>query len=373
MIEIVQVKTKKQQRLFVEFPHKYLYKKNPYYVPPLYMDEMKLFTKANVYADQADSIFFLAYKDGKPVGRIQGIHQRKSNEKWNEKKVRFTRFDSIDDQEVATKLFEAIEKWAKGLNMTTVVGPLGYSDLDREGLLVEGFDQLSTFEEQYNYPYYQKLIENLGYTKEVGWVERQIRPKEVKDERLEHLSALMLKRYNLKFGEAKNVNDFIKKYGDQLFDVLDETYNNIYGTIPFTDAMKKMMISNFKLIVSLKYVGVIVDENDRVVCFAIAFPSIAKALQKSNGHLTIPALFRVLKALKHPKILDCGLIGVLDEYKNKGVASAVFARFQNYLYEGTIEYAETNLNLEDNNNIQNQWKIFDNVIHKRRISLKKDI
>ena len=173
MIEIRKVKTKKEQRDFVNFPLK-LYKNCEFFAPPLYVDEMKMFKKNYVYYDQSISVFFNAYENGKIVGRIQGILQKASNEKWGQKRVRFTRFDSIDNQEVANKLFEAIEDWAKENNMTEIVGPLGFSDLEREGLLIEGFDELSTFEEQYNYDYYQKLIENLGYQKEVDWVERKL-------------------------------------------------------------------------------------------------------------------------------------------------------------------------------------------------------
>ncbi len=249
MIEIRKVKTKKEQRDFVNFPLK-LYKNCEFFAPPLYVDEMKMFKKNYVYYDQSISVFFNAYENGKIVGRIQGILQKASNEKWGQKRVRFTRFDSIDNQEVANKLFEAIEDWAKENNMTEIVGPLGFSDLEREGLLIEGFDELSTFEEQYNYDYYQKLIENLGYQKEVDWVERKLYYPDEVDERLLRISDTILKKYNLKLAKTKNTREFIKKYGDQFFEILDETYDKIYGTVPFTANMKKMMISNFKLIIS---------------------------------------------------------------------------------------------------------------------------
>ena len=372
MVFIKEVQTKKQQSEFVKFPLK-LYKNNPYFVPPLYGDEMAMFKKNYVYHDQCKSKFFLAYdENGKVVGRIHAILQQVANEKWGQKRIRFTRFDSIDSQEVANALFAAVENWAKELSMEEVVGPLGFSDLEREGLLIEGFDQLSTFEEQYNYDYYPRLIENLGYQKDIDWVERQIRaPKEV-DERLLRISTKMLEKYNLKFGQAKNTNDFIKKYGDGIFEILDDTYEDLYGTVPFTEGMKKMLIANFKLIVDIKYTAVIVDENDKIVCFALCFPSIAKAVQKSGGRLTPACLIRLLKALKSPKILDLALIGVVKEYRLKGVASAMMAQLMNILKNG-IEYAETNLNLEDNSSIQNQWKNFDSVLHKRRRSYVKKI
>ena len=190
MIEVREVKTRKEQREFLNFPLN-LYEDNPYFVPPLYGDEKKIFRKDYMYLDQAEAIYFNAYKDNKIVGRISGIIQRAANEKNNEKRVRFTRFDSIDDQEVANALFEKVEKWAKDKGMDTVVGPLGFSDLEREGLLIEGFDQLSTFEEQYNYDYYPKLVENYGFVKEVDWIESKLYAPKDRDDRIERLSSLV--------------------------------------------------------------------------------------------------------------------------------------------------------------------------------------
>ena len=372
MITVKAVKTKKEQKEFLDFPLK-LYKNNPYYVPPLYCDEKKIFRNDYVYLDQAEAVYFNAYDDtGKIVGRISGILQRASNEKNNEKRVRFTRFDAIDDQRVADALFDAVEKWAKSKGMDTVCGPLGFSDLEREGLLIEGFNYLATFEEQYNYDYYQRLIENCGYAKEVDWVGFQLRVPKEQNDRLERISGLMMKKYNLHIGPAKNTKDFIKRYSDGFFEILDSTYVDIYGTVPFTDGMKKMMIDNFKLIVNVKNVMVILDENDRIVCFGIFFPSIAKAVQKSGGHLTVPTLFRLLKAIKQPKVFDLGLIGVLPEYARKGISSLLIAKVIKSMREQNIEHAETNLNLETNSNIINQWKSFDTTQHKRhRCFIKK--
>ena len=372
MITVKAVKTKKEQKEFLDFPLK-LYKNSPYYVPPLYCDEKKIFRNDYVYLDQAEAVYFNAYDDtGKIVGRISGILQRASNEKNNEKRVRFTRFDAVDDQRVADALFDAVEKWAKSKGMDTVCGPLGFSDLEREGLLIEGFNYLATFEEQYNYDYYQRLIENCGYAKEVDWVGFQLRAPKEQNDRLERLSGLMMKKYNLHIGPAKNTKDFIKRYSDGFFEILDSTYVDIYGTVPFTDGMKKMMIDNFKLIVNVKNVMVILDENDRIVCFGIFFPSIAKAVQKSGGHLTVPTLFRLLKAIKQPKVFDLGLIGVLPEYARKGISSLLIAKVIKSMREQNIEHAETNLNLETNSNIINQWKSFDTTQHKRhRCFIKK--
>jgi GNAT superfamily N-acetyltransferase len=204
-------------------------------------------------------------------------------------------------------------------------------------------------------------------------IESKLYAPKVRDDRLERLSSLMMRRYKLKFGEAKNVNDFLKKYADKFFDIIDETYVDIYGSVPFTPGMRKLMISNFKLIVNLKNVAVIVDENDKVVCFGICFPSLASAIQKSKGHLTPLALIRLLKAIKNPKVLDLGLIGVLPEYRMKGIGSAILAQVMKMLTEGGIEYCETNLNLETNDAIINQWKSFEAVQHKRRRCYVKTI
>ncbi|MGM9646384.1 MAG: hypothetical protein ACI3XS_06820 [Eubacteriales bacterium] len=372
MIEIQTVRTKKQQKEFLEFPLK-MYRDNPFFVPPLYGDEKKIFRPDFVYNDTCKSEYFLAVKDGVTVGRISAIIQNASNEKTGEKRVRFTRFDSIDDKEVAKVLFDAVEDFARSNGMDTVCGPLGYSDLEREGLLVEGFDELSTFEEQYNAEYYGALVEECGYSKEVDWVESKIYAPDEGVEAMEKTAQFVMKRYNLHVGEAKSVSDFLKKYADGFFDLLDIAYDGLYGTVPFTDGMKKMMMDNFRLIIDLKHVVVVLNEEDKIVCLGICFPSLAKALQKSQGRLTLPALFRVLKAIKRPEIIDLGLIAVHPDYLNKGVNAIVAAGLMKMLTEDGVKYAETNLNLENNYAIRNQWKHFKSVQHKRRRSYVKKL
>ncbi|MDO4565178.1 MAG: hypothetical protein Q4C04_06150 [Clostridia bacterium] len=365
MLEIREVKTRAEQRAFLNFPLK-LYKDCPYFVPPLYGDEKKMFRPDYVYYDTCDTVFFNAYRDGRQTGRIQGIIQRAANEKNGEKRARFTRFDSINDAETAEALFSAVENWAKSKGMNAVHGPLGFSDLEREGLLIEGFSELSTFEEQYSYDYYPALIEGRGYCKEVDWVERKVFKPDKPDPRFKELSNYLLKRHKLHFGEAKNTREFIELYGDKIFELLDISYKDIYGTVPFTDGMKRMLIGNFKLMINLKQVAVILDENERAVCFGVCFPSIARAVQPSGGRLTPLALIRILRAVKRPRIIDLGLVGVLPEYAQTGVSSAIISGVVDILNQESVEYAETNLNLEDNYNIQNQWKRFKTVVHKRR-------
>lgn len=372
MIEIREVKSKKDVREFLEFPLR-LYKDNPYFVPPLYADEKALFRKETVYSEQAESVFFLAVRDGRVVGRIQGILQRVANEKWGQKRVRFTRFDSINEQTVANALLSAVERWARSRGMQEVVGPLGYSDLDREGLLVEGFDEISTFEEQYNYAYYARLLENCGYRKEADWVEYKLYAPDVADERIERVSERMMQKYGLRLGVAKNSRDFVRKWGNAFFDVLDKTYVDIYQSVPFTPKMKKNLIGGFRFILNVKYATVILDGEDNIVGFGLAFPSIGKALQKSGGKLTPATIVRAMKAIKHPDVIDLALIGVIPEYRNKAIATSIIREMLNMLTDGGIRYAETNLNLETNANIRNQWKAFKNVQHKRRRSYVKTI
>ena len=373
MVIVEEVKTKKQQKAFLEFPLQ-LYRGNPNFVPPLYGDEKKIFRSDFVYHDTCETGYWLAYRDGKVVGRISAILQKASNAKHNEKRVRFDRFDAIDDLEVAGALFDAVEQFARARGMNAVCGPLGFSDLEREGLLVEGFDQLSTFEEQYNAAYYGALIEACGYQKEIDWVESKLyAPEKETAEKLKKLSDQLLSKFNLHIGEAKNVNDFLNKYQNGFFDLLDVAYEDIYGTVPFTPGMKKMMIDNFRLIIDLKHVVCLLDENDKVVCLGLCFPSIAKAVQPSNGRLTPAALVRLLKAIKHPEVIDLGLIAVAPEYQNTGIIAVIAAALAQMLSEGGVDHAETNLNLEDNLAIRNVWKRFHAVQHKRRRSYLKEL
>ncbi len=372
MIEVLEVKTKQQQKEFLEFPLR-LYRGNPYFVPPLYSDEKKIFRKDYVYYDVCDAVYFNAYKNGKIAGRISGILQKAGNEKRGEKRIRFTRFDAINDKKVAKALFDAVENWGRSLGMDTICGPLGFSDLEREGLLVEGFHEYSTFCEQYNADYYGNLIESLGYEKEVDWLEYKVYPPENDDGSLEKLADFVMKRYNLHFGTADTKEEFLDKYQKQFFELIDVAYDGLYGTVPFTDGMKKMLIDNFKLIIDLKLIAVLLDENEKIVSLGLCFPSIAKAVQKSYGHLTPAALARVLKSIKKPRVLEMGLIAVAPKYVNRGITSVVASELMKMLRADGVEYAESNLTLEENHAIQNQWKRFKVIQHKRRRAYVKKL
>ena len=372
MVSVRRVETKKDVKEFIEFPLR-LYKGCEFFVPPIYSDEKKVIL-GNSNDAIADSVFFLAERDGKTVGRIQGILHKQHNELHGEKRVRFTRFDSIDDQEVTNALFGALEEWARSQGMTQVCGPLGYSDLDREGLLIEGFEENSTFEEQYNYEYYSKLIENCGYAKEVDWLEFELRAPEKKNEMLSRVAARALELNKLHIADTNiSKKAYIDKYGDSFFDCLDECYSKLYGTVPISPEQRKELISQFMLILNPKFMVFICDESDRVVAFGLCFPGIGDALKKSGGRLTVPALIRLLKTVKNPTVMDLGLVAVRPEYQNSGINAVLVNGIVDMLVDGIVEKCETNLNLETNTAVMAQWKYCKARQHKRRRSYLKTI
>ena len=375
MVTIKQVSTRKDQKAFLDFPLD-LYAGNPCFVPPLYMDERKIFRKDYVYNDCCESACFLALKDGKPAGRIQAIIQKAANEKNGEKRARFTRFDVIDDFEVSEALFGAAEKWALERGMDTICGPLSFSDLEREGLLVEGFDQQATFEENYNAEYYMHHIERLGYTKDVDWLGFKLFGAESPEamEEMDKLSDFIFRRYKLHFGPSKNGSDFLKRYADGIFELIDKSYEGLYGTVPFTDGMRKLMLDNFSLVINPKYAAVVLDENDRMVCFGLTIPALAGALAGGRGRLTPKTAVRLLKAMKKPDALDLCLVGVDPEYLNRGVSAVFSVAIMKMLRDNpALRFADTNLNLEDNYAILNQWRRFRKEQVKRYRSYVKKL
>lgn len=372
MITVREVNGKKDIKRFIELPLK-MYKKCEYFVPPIYSDEVKLI-RSGGNPEIADSVFFLAEKDGEVVGRIQGIIQKQYNELHSEKRVRFTRFDSTDDVEVARALFSAVEKWAIARGMDTACGPLGYSDLDREGLLIEGFEENSTFEEQYNYEYYGKLIEAAGYAKEVDWLEFELRKPDVKNPMLERVAKRALEINKLHIADTNMPKRaYVEKYADSFFDCLDECYSKLYGTVPLNAEQRRELIEQFILIVNVKYAVFICDENDTVVAFGLCFPGIGDALKKSGGRLTLPAILKLLKLAKKPKVVDLGLVAVRPKYQNMGVNAVLVNGIAEILCSGEVEKCETNLNLETNTQVMAQWKYFNARHHKRRRSYIKKI
>ena len=374
MVEIKEVKTKKEIKAFIEFPLD-MYKDNPYFVPPLYSSERVIFKKKNPYTSCSDTSFFLAYKDGKLVGRISGIIQKDANLKWNRSRVRFTRFDSIDDQEVADALFSAVEKWAKDKGMNEICGPLCYNDLEREGLLVEGFNELATFEEQYNAEYYEKLVLNHGFKQEVEWIENEIRlPKDTSEiEKIQRISDLVMRKYNLHFVQERNVRQFIKKHRKDFFSLMEDAYSELYGTCPIRKEVEDDILTGFKLLLRRDNVIGIYNDKNEMVSFGLYLPSIAKAVQPSGGRLTPRAIVRILKARRNPDILDMALIGVRRDFRNCGIPAMLLSKGIDILKTGKYDHFETNLQLTTNLNIITLFNHFDKRLHKRRRSYLKSI
>lgn len=372
MVNIREVKTKKDIKEFIEFPLR-LYKGVWNFVPPLYSDEKKLVRDGK--PDIADSVFYLAERDGKTVGRIQGIIQKQYNELHGTKIVRFTRFDSVDDAEVSRALFSAVSEWGRARGMAELVGPLGYSDLDREGMLIEGFDEDSTFEEQYNYDYYPALLEKFGFEKDVDWIEFELRAPEKKNVMLERVANRVLEMQKLHLVKTDGISKkaYIDKYKSQVFECIDECYSKLYGTVPISPEMQKELVDQFVLIVNKEYLVLICDEKERVVAFGLCFPSIGEAVKKSGGRLTLPALLKLLRLVKNPKVIDLALVAVRPEYQSAGVNAVILNALCDMLLAGKVEKCETNLNLETNTAVISQWKHFESRQHKRRRSYKKTI
>ena len=367
MLKIVPVNNKKLLRKFVSFPLE-LYKDCPFFVPPLYDDELKaLDPKKSVHiGPDAMAQCFLCYQDDKIVGRICGIISNLYNEKNNAHRVRISRFDCINDVEVARALFGAVEKWGLGHGMTTIHGPLGFNDLEREGLLIEGFDKNPTFESNYNFPYYQELFEKLGYTKEVDWIEFQIPMPDEIDERNTRISKIVSKRLKIHEVEVKSVGWLVDNYANKIFDLLDEAYGILYSTVPITPKVRKSLIPQFKLVLNKNLISVLVDENDKIVAFGLVFPSIAEGVQKAKGRLFPFGWIPILKSIKKFDVVDFALIAVHPDYQDKGVTSIIFHNMLERLMKLNVKMAETNLQLEENEKVQQLFKQYNPHLARRR-------
>ena len=370
MVTVREVKTARDIKEFIEFPLR-LYKKCPYFVPPLYSDEKKLLRSGGC-SDTAESVFFLAEKDGVTVGRIQGIIQKQYNEIHGTSDARFTRFDSINDRTVAEALFSATEAWARERGMTKICGPLGFDDLDREGLLIEGFEENSTFEEQYNFEYYASLIEGCGFTADVDWLEYELKMPEKRNEMLARVAKRTMEMHGLHIASTNlKKRAYIEKYRDGFFECLDVCYRHLYGTVPISPEKQDELIEQFMMIVNKEYAVFICDKDERVVGFGLCFPAIGDAVKKSGGRLTPLTLLRILKAVKNPETIDLGLVAIRPEYQNAGINAVIINGMLDILEEGKVKRCETNLNLESNTAVQAQWKYFNARQHKRRRSYKK--
>lgn len=370
MVEIKRVITKKDRKNFVDFPTE-LYKNEKNYIHPLRFDELDLLSNKNPNIPDVEFDAFLAYKNGKIAGRILVMEHFLSNEKFNQKYARFTRFDVINDLEVAKALFDTAEKWAKNRGLEYIQGPLGFNDLDKEGLLVEGFEYPNTFEGTYNFPYYDEIVKACGYEKEVDWLEFRIYPPKKIDERVQRIADMVEKRYGFHVLDIKSKRKFLKEYKEQIFECIDDSYSKLLGTVPFNDKLKESIFGLFKLFLNLKYFITVVDKEKNVIGFGIALPSLS-AIAKSKGRLTPMGILRIIKATLKPKELDFALIGVKQEYQNKGVNALIMKTLMERMMKEKFEYFETNHTLETNIKMLQQWKMFDYIQHKRdRLYIKK--
>ena len=364
-IIIKEVKTRKEIKDFINLPIR-LFKHTPNYVPCFYSDEKKVLLRKTTYENEATSIFFLAYKNNEVVGRIQGIIQHSYNKKQNIKQVRFTRFDCIDDLSVAKALFDTIKNWAKDNGMESIVGPLDYSDLEREGLLIEGFDEYMTFEEQYHPSYYQKLIEQNGFEKDVDWLEFQLREKEDTYARVSKIAKGVERLCNVHLAPLERKNAYIKKYKKDFFRLLDICYSHLYGTIPFSEETMNSIINQFSIVIRPEYLPIVLNDKGEVIAAALCVPSISVALVGSGGKLNPLNIIKIFKALKKPKCLELCLVAVHPDYQKMGVNTLFLSCITKLIKDRGIEFAETNLNLETNSAVMAQWKHFEARNHKRR-------
>ncbi len=369
MIEVVQVSNKRQKKKFFKFLID-LYKDNPYAAPNLYADEFAEFDpNVNDAFRFADSKMFIAYKNGKIAGRIAGIWHRGSNQKTGLKQLRFTRFDVIDDFEVTKALFAKLFEWAKQLGMNEIIGPISFSDLNEEGMLIEGFDKDSTYIEIYNHPYYVEHMQKLGAYKVVDWNGYRLPVPKSVDPRLERLAESIKKRGGYELLDVKTLMKKDKKsldrYVMECLDVLDESFAHLYGTSPLNDKQKRREMNTIYQVLLPEFAAVVLKD-DHVVAYGFVMPSMLKVLQKARGNIFPFGIIPYIKAMNHPKVADMMSIGVRPDHANKGTVAIIMHHILCGLVERGVEYLETGPELETNLNVQNLWKNFNRQLVKRR-------
>jgi hypothetical protein len=377
-VEIRKVETKKDLRTFIDF-HYDLYKGNAYDVPNLYSDDLNTLSKdKNAAFEFCEAEYYLAYMDNKVVGRVAAIINNKANEKWNLKSVRFGWIDFIDDKEVSSALFKAVEDYGRSKGMTQMVGPLGFTDMDPEGMLTWGFDQLGTMPTIYNYPYYPEHIESFnGFEVDNSYVEFKLMVPEEIPERYTKIAAMIEKRYNLHVKKLTRKDIFKDGYGQKVFKIINDTYKDLYGYSELTQKQIDQYVDMYFKVLDLNLVTILEDwSNDekKVIGLGISMPSLSLALQKCNrGRLFPFGWWHVLRAVKFhkTKIIDLLLIGILPEYRSKGANALIFSdlipRYQAYGFE----WGETQVELETNEKVQDQWGPLNPILHKRRKCYKK--
>ncbi len=375
-VEIKKVTTKSELKRFIRFNYEF-YKDNPYSVPDLYDDMLNTFSpKKNAAFEFCEADYFLALRDGKIVGRVAAIINRRANEKWNRKTVRFGWIDFIDDMEVSTALIDTVKQWGKERGMTEIEGPLGFTDMDAEGMLVEGFDQLSTMATIYNYPYYPQHMERLGLSKSADWVEMKIYVPDAIPEKHRRISEIIAKRYNLHTRKLKSKKE-VRQSGvaHDIFRLINDAYTPLFGYSRMTERQIDQYVKMYVPVLDLRMVSIVENEQNEIVAVGISMASLSRALQKAKGRLLPFGWYHLLKALmwKRPKVLDLLLVAVRPDYQGKGVNALLFTDLIPVYKELGFEYAESNPELEMNEKVQNQWQYFKTEQHKRRRCFKADI
>lgn len=352
-----------------------LYDGNPYYVPPLIGDDVATLSPAvNPAFDFCDFVYYMAYRDGKPVGRIAGIINRQVNETHGSRTARFGFIDFIDDPEVSQALLAKVENWARSKGMVKIIGPLGFTDLDHEGMLVEGFDELSTMATIYNYPYYPRHLERLGYRKESDWLEFVMDVPDKIPDKYNRIAEIVKKKFGLRVLKYKNRKRIKEDYGKALFHLINEAYDGLYEYSRLTERQIDYYIGVYLGLLNLDLVTLIVDKDNQLVGVGISMPSMSRALQKSKGKLFPSGWWHLLKGLKGKNDrVDLLLVAVKPEYQNKGVNALLFQDLIPHYIKNGYKYAESNPEMETNAKVQGQWEYFTHRQHRRRRSFFKDL
>lgn len=353
-----------------------LYKGNACFVPPLIVDELAtLNPKSNPAAEVCDSQSFIALRDGKPVGRITAIINRDANRRYGEEAMRFGFVDFVDDAEVVDALFDAAIAWGRDRGATAIIGPMGFTDMDHEGMLVEGFDEPGTMATIYNHPYYPKHMERMGFAKDVDWVEYRIKVPEAIPEKMMRIADIVRRKLGLRSAVVKSRSELKKKYGREFFHLINEAYADLYGFTPLTDRMIDQYVDNYLSILRLDDLSIIVDGDGRLAAAGIAMPSLTKALQSCGGKLLPTGWFKLLRAVqgKGVDVVDLMLVAVRKDLQGKGVNSLLFCELIPRFVAHGYREAESNLELEGNENVQRQWEYFERRQHRRRRAWRKEL
>ena len=367
MVEIREVTTKRQLRQFVSFPNA-LYRDVPQYIPPVFADELDDWNPGkNPAFSYCEAKCWLALREGRVVGRIGAILSRRANEKWGFNHMRFTQVDFIDDYEVSAALFRTVEEYARQMGCDAVHGPLGFTDLDREGMLVEGFDRRGMFITYYNHPYYADHLNRLGYAKDVDWVEFLIDVPydEHTCTRLDKLAERVKRYSNLRVAEVRSRREY-RPLVESVFHLLNTAYANLYGTVPLDEAQIRRYAKKYIPLINPDLACFVMDEHDELAGFGLSAPSIAGALKKSGGRLFPLGWLRVLRALRTNDTLDLFLIALRSEYQDKAVNAIILNHVLKGCHKMGIRKAETGPQLETNHKVQSQWNFFKTEQHKRR-------